>query len=131
MRTSCVGVVLPLLALLVSSSLCDAENPAWNNLKQLSPGQQVRVVLDGKKSVKGESSPSPTTPSSSTPTELTRLSPAPASKRFPHTVPGIAGATRSLALLSERALALEPARPSTMTVLSNRSSAPATRGRPY
>jgi hypothetical protein len=54
MRASCVGVVLPLLALLVSSSLCGAENPAWNNLKQLSPGQQIRVVLDSKKSFKGQ-----------------------------------------------------------------------------
>jgi hypothetical protein len=54
MRASCVRVVLPLLALLISSSLCGAENPAWNNLKQLSPGQQVRVVLDSNKSFKGQ-----------------------------------------------------------------------------
>ena len=46
--------MLPLLALLISSSLCGAENPAWNNLKQLSSGQQVRIVLDSKKSLKGQ-----------------------------------------------------------------------------
>jgi hypothetical protein len=34
--------------------LCGSENPAWNNLKQLSPGQQVRVVLDSNKSFKGQ-----------------------------------------------------------------------------
>ena len=54
MRTFCLQVVLPLLSLLVSSSLCGAENPAWNNLKQLSPGLQVRVVVNGKKSFKGQ-----------------------------------------------------------------------------
>jgi hypothetical protein len=54
MRASCVRVVLPFLALLISSSLCGAENPAWNNLKQLSPGQRVRVVLDSNKSFKGQ-----------------------------------------------------------------------------
>jgi hypothetical protein len=36
--------MLLLLGLLISSSLCGAENPAWNNLKQLSPGQQVRIL---------------------------------------------------------------------------------------
>jgi hypothetical protein len=54
MRTSFFRVVLPLLGLLISSSLRGAENPAWNNLKQLSPGQQVRVVLNGKKPFKGQ-----------------------------------------------------------------------------
>jgi hypothetical protein len=53
-RTFCLRVVLPLLGLLVSSSLCGAQNPAWNNLKQLSPGQQVRVVVNSKKSFKGQ-----------------------------------------------------------------------------
>jgi hypothetical protein len=52
--TSCFRVVLPLLGLLISSSLRGAENPAWNNLKQLSPNQQIRVVLNGKKSFKSE-----------------------------------------------------------------------------
>jgi hypothetical protein len=54
MRASCVRVVLPFLALLITSSLGGAENPAWNNLKQLSPGQRVRVVLDSNKSFKGQ-----------------------------------------------------------------------------
>ena len=54
MRSSCFRVVLPLLGLLVSSSLFGAENPAWNNLKQLSPGQGIRVVLNSKKSFKGQ-----------------------------------------------------------------------------
>jgi len=53
-RTFCLRVVLPLLGLLVSSSLCGAQNPAWNNLKQLSLGQQVRVLVNGKKSFKGQ-----------------------------------------------------------------------------
>lgn len=52
MRASCIQVVL--LALLISSSLCGAENPAWNNVKQLSPGQQIRVVLDTKQSFRGQ-----------------------------------------------------------------------------
>jgi hypothetical protein len=47
-------LVLPLLGLLISSSLRGADNPGWNNLKQLSPGQQIRVVLDDKKSYKGQ-----------------------------------------------------------------------------
>jgi hypothetical protein len=54
MRTSCFRVVLPLLGLLIGSSLCGAENPAWNNLKQLSPGQRVRIVLNSKESFKGQ-----------------------------------------------------------------------------
>jgi hypothetical protein len=45
MRTSCFRLVLPLLGLLISSSLRGSENPGWNNLKQLSPSQQIRVVL--------------------------------------------------------------------------------------
>jgi hypothetical protein len=54
MRTPRFRVVLLLLPLLVSSSLHGAENPAWANLNQLSPGQQVRVVVNGKKSFKGQ-----------------------------------------------------------------------------
>jgi len=53
LRTFCLRLVLPLFSLLVSSSLCGAQNPAWNNLKQLSPGQQVRVVVNSK-SFKGQ-----------------------------------------------------------------------------
>ena len=53
-RTSSFGLVLTFLGLLISPSLCGAENPAWNNLKQLSSGQQVRVALKGKKSFKGQ-----------------------------------------------------------------------------
>jgi len=53
-RTSFFGLALTFLGLLISPSLCGAENPAWNNLKQLSSGQQVRVVLKGKKSFKGQ-----------------------------------------------------------------------------
>jgi hypothetical protein len=54
MRTPYFRWVLPLLGLFITSSLRGAENPAWNNLKQLSSGQQVRVVLSGQKSVKGQ-----------------------------------------------------------------------------
>ena len=42
---------------LVSAAMAQskgAENPAWNNLKQLSPGQQVRVVLNSNNSFKGQ-----------------------------------------------------------------------------
>src|ERR1700730_10196106 len=53
-RTSFIGLALTLFGLLIRPSLCGAENPAWNNLKQLSSGQQVRVVLNSKKSFKGQ-----------------------------------------------------------------------------
>ena len=54
MRTSFFRVVFPFLsALLLVPSLCEAENPEWNNLKQLSPGQQVRVQLNDSKFSKG------------------------------------------------------------------------------
>ena len=43
-----------LLAGIIYSSLLYASDPAWNNLKQLSPGQQIRVVLNDKKSIKGQ-----------------------------------------------------------------------------
>jgi hypothetical protein len=46
-RTSFFGLALTFLGLLISPSLCGAENPAGKNLKQLSSGQQVRVVLKG------------------------------------------------------------------------------------
>jgi hypothetical protein len=51
---SCFRLALPLLDLLIISSLCAAENPSWNNLKELRPGQQIRVVLNGKKSFKSQ-----------------------------------------------------------------------------
>ena len=54
MRTSCLRVALLLLNLLICCSLGVAENPAWNNLKQLTPGQQIKVVLNGNKTVKGQ-----------------------------------------------------------------------------
>jgi hypothetical protein len=55
MRTSFrLREVLPLFGLLVSSSLCGAQNPAWNSLRQLSLGQQVHVVVNGKQSFKGQ-----------------------------------------------------------------------------
>src|ERR1700680_1483699 len=54
MSTFCLRLLLPLLVLLASSSLFGAENPAWNNLKQISPGQQVRVVVNSKESFKGQ-----------------------------------------------------------------------------
>lgn len=50
MRASCT---LLLLVLLVSSSLHAAETPAWDGLKQLHAGQQVRVVLKDGTSVQG------------------------------------------------------------------------------
>jgi hypothetical protein len=54
MRTQCFRVMLLILGLLFSSSLRAAENPDWNNLKQLSPGQQVRLLVNGRKSFKGQ-----------------------------------------------------------------------------
>lgn len=54
MRRFCLRVALPLVGLLVSCSLHATENPAWNNLKQLSPSQQVRVVVNSNKTVKGQ-----------------------------------------------------------------------------
>lgn len=54
MSTFCLRLLLPLLGLLAGSSLFGAENPAWNNLKQISPGQQVRVVVNSKESFKGQ-----------------------------------------------------------------------------
>ncbi len=54
MRTFCLRMVLPFVGLLVSSSLCGAQNPEWNNLTQLTPGPQVRVVVNNNKSFKGQ-----------------------------------------------------------------------------
>ena len=53
MRKYCLRLMLPLIGLFFCPSLLAADNPAWNNLKQLSPGQQVRVLLTSNKSVKG------------------------------------------------------------------------------
>jgi hypothetical protein len=53
-HTFCPRVVLTLFGLLLSSSVSGAQNPAWNNLKQLGPGQQVRVVVNSKKAFKGQ-----------------------------------------------------------------------------
>jgi hypothetical protein len=53
-RTFCLRMVLPFIGLLVNSSLCGAQNPPWNNLKQLTPGQQVRVAVNNNKSFKGQ-----------------------------------------------------------------------------
>jgi hypothetical protein len=53
MGSSCLRVMLLLPGLLISSSLCGAENP-WNNLKQLSPGQQIRVLVNSHKSFTGQ-----------------------------------------------------------------------------
>ena len=55
MRTSCYRAVFPFLsALLFVLPLFGAENPEWNNLKQLSLGQQVRVQLNDSKFSKGQ-----------------------------------------------------------------------------
>ena len=54
MRTFRLRVASLLFGLLVSCSLHAADNPGWNNLKQLSPGQQVRVVVNGNKTIKGQ-----------------------------------------------------------------------------
>ena len=55
MRRYCKRTVFPFLSiLLIASPLCGAENPEWNNLKQLSPGQQVRVQLNDGKFSKGD-----------------------------------------------------------------------------
>ena len=50
----CFRVALPLLGLLLGPSLLAAQNTAWGTLKQVTPGQQVQVVLSDKKSHKGE-----------------------------------------------------------------------------
>lgn len=52
-----VVLFLALSTSLVSAAMAQsksAANPAWNNLKQLSPGQQVRVVLNSNSSLKGQ-----------------------------------------------------------------------------
>jgi hypothetical protein len=54
MHPSCFRVMLTLLGLLIGTSLPGAGNPGWKNLKQLSPGQQIHVVLNSKKSLKGQ-----------------------------------------------------------------------------
>jgi hypothetical protein len=54
MPTPYFRVMLLLLGLLGSSLLRAAENPDWNNLKQLSPGQPVRVLVNSRKSFKGQ-----------------------------------------------------------------------------
>jgi hypothetical protein len=54
MRAFRLRMALPLLGLLICCSLRAAENPAWNNLKQLIPGQQIRVVLTSNKTAKGQ-----------------------------------------------------------------------------
>jgi hypothetical protein len=55
MRTHCFLVLFPFLSVvLIGSPLFGAENPEWNNLKQLSPGQQVRVKSSNAKFSKGE-----------------------------------------------------------------------------
>ena len=53
MLSSSLRVMLLLPGLLICSSHCRAENP-WNNLKQLSPGQQVRLLVNGNKSLTGQ-----------------------------------------------------------------------------
>ena len=117
MRTSCFRLVLPLLGLLISSSLRGSENPGWNNLKQLSPSQQIRVVLNGKKSFQGQfqsvTDDAIIIHANGADQTLSCSSVQEVSSR----APGIGGATRSLAPLSERGLASEPVRPSIMTVL--------------
>jgi hypothetical protein len=50
----CFRLALPLLGLLSSPWILVAQNPAWNSLKQLTPGQQIRVALSDKKSYRGE-----------------------------------------------------------------------------
>jgi len=47
-------VALSLFGLLLGPSLLAAQNTAWGTLRQLTPGQQVQVVLSDKKSYKGE-----------------------------------------------------------------------------
>jgi hypothetical protein len=54
MRTQCFRLGLLLLISLISSLLHGAENPNWANLKQLASGQQVRVMVNSKKSLKGQ-----------------------------------------------------------------------------
>ena len=50
----CLPCALLLLGLLTSPALRAAGNPAWNNLKQLTPAQHIHVVMNDKKSYKGE-----------------------------------------------------------------------------
>jgi hypothetical protein len=55
MRKYCNRIVFPFLSiLLITSPLCGADNPEWNNLKQLSPGQKVRIKLNDGKLSKGD-----------------------------------------------------------------------------
>jgi hypothetical protein len=55
MRPPCFRMVLSFLGLILSPSLCGAQAPGgWNNLRQLSSGQQIRVVLNGKKPFKSQ-----------------------------------------------------------------------------
>ena len=55
MRRYCNRIVFPVLSIfLITSPLCGAENPEWNNLKQLSSGQHVRVQLSDGKLSKGD-----------------------------------------------------------------------------
>jgi len=81
-RTLSLRVVLPLLGLLVSFSLCGAQNPAWNNLKQLSAGMHVRVVANSKNPSMASSNPPLTMQSSSGPKEQTRLFPVLVCRKF-------------------------------------------------
>jgi hypothetical protein len=130
-RTSFFGLALTFLGLLIIPSLFGAESTAWNNLKQLSFGQQVRVVLKGKKSFKGQfQSVTEDAVIIRTNGADQTLSRSSVERVFSRT-PGIAGATRSSAPESERALASEPARLLIITVLGSPSSVPATRERPY
>jgi hypothetical protein len=53
-RLSRFSLALALLALLLGPSPAAAQNPSWDTLKQLAPGQQIRVVLNDSKSHKGQ-----------------------------------------------------------------------------
>lgn len=46
-------VALGIAALLSSPALHAAQNPAWDALKQLAPGQQIRVIMNDSRSYKG------------------------------------------------------------------------------
>lgn len=54
MRSCSLGLALALPALLAGALPAAAQNPSWDTLKQLTPDQQIRVVLNDSKSHKGQ-----------------------------------------------------------------------------
>lgn len=49
-----LDLVLPLLGLIIAPTLMAANKTDWGNLKQLTPGQEIRVVLTDARSYEGK-----------------------------------------------------------------------------